>query len=54
MEKIGPKFSQLLTVRAEKADPFTPLTVSLTVKRPFFTTSHLPIVFALQVPVGMW
>ena len=34
MGKIGPKFSHLLTVRAEGADP--PLTVSLTVKRPFF------------------
>ena len=38
MGKIGPKFSHLLTVRAEGADP--PLTVSLTVKRPgFFMTS---------------
>ena len=35
MGKIGPKFSHLVTVRAEGgADP--PLTVSLTVKRPFF------------------
>ena len=37
MGKIGPKFSHLLTVRAEGADPpLPPLTVSLTVKRPFF------------------
>ena len=34
MGKIGPKFSHLLTVRAEGADP--PFTVSLTVKRPCF------------------
>ena len=38
MGKIGPKFSHLLTVRAEGADPPSPspLMVSLTVKRPFF------------------
>ena len=41
MGKIGPKFSNLLTVRAEGADP--PLTVSLTVKRPFFFTTALTI-----------
>ena len=35
MGKIGPKFPHLLTVKAEGADP-PPLTVSLTVKRPFF------------------
>ena len=34
MGKIGPKFSHLLTVKAEGAGP--PLTVSLTIKRPFF------------------
>ena len=39
MGKIGPKFSHLLTVRAEGADP--PLTVSLTVKRPFFFMTSL-------------
>ena len=42
MGKIRPKFSHLLTVRAEGADPpLPPLTVSLNVKRPFFllTTS---------------
>ena len=37
--KIGPKFSHLLTVRAEGADP--PLAVSLTIKRPFFWTTAL-------------
>ena len=36
MGKIGPKFSHLLTVRAEGADPSPPLTVSLTVKRHCF------------------
>ena len=44
MGKIGPKFSHLLTVRAKGADPpLPPLTVSLTVKRPFFflTTSFI-------------
>ena len=40
MGKIGPKFSHLLTVRAEGADP--PLTVSLTVKRPFFFFDDFP------------
>ena len=40
MGKIGPKFSHLLTVRAEGADP-PPLTASLTVKRPFFLTTAL-------------
>ena len=41
MGKIGLKFSHLFTVRAEGADPPSPLTVNLTVKRPFFflTTS---------------
>ena len=38
MGKIGPKFSHLPTVRAKGADPPPPLTVSLTVNRPFFTT----------------
>ena len=41
MGKIGPKFSHLLTVRAEGSDPPPPLTVSLTVKIPFFFTSSL-------------
>ena len=37
MGKIGPQFSHLLTVRAEGANPpLLPLTVSLTVKIPFF------------------
>ena len=41
MGKIGPKFSHLLTVRAEGAAP--PLMVSLTVKIPFFFTTPLSI-----------
>ena len=40
MGKIGPKFSHLLTVKAEGAAP--PLTVSLTIKRPFFCCWWLP------------
>ena len=36
MGKIGPQFSHLLTVRAKRLAPPTPLTVSLTVKRQFF------------------
>ena len=38
MGKIGPKFSNLLTVRAEGLTP--PLTVSLTVKIPGFFDDH--------------
>ena len=38
--KNGSKYSHLVTVRAEGADP-PPITVSLTIKRPFFWTNPL-------------
>ena len=43
------KFSHLLTVRAEVADPPPPLTVSLTVKYPLFFMTSLrePFIYVL-------
>ena len=57
MGKIGPKFSHLLTVRAEEADPPPPpLTVSLTVKYPFFflTASLNPQCNGVFYLADMW
>ena len=56
MGKIGPKFSHLLTVRAEGADPPPPpppLTVSLAVKIPgFFTALTSLLINAFFEPSG--
>ena len=51
-QDVGPQFSHLLTVRAEGANP-PPLTVSLTVKRPFFYDSSLSYLEIVAFGIGI-